>query len=126
MCSSMPAKRRKALDEAINEAGIRPARRDLEPLIGGRAVVTPFKQAANHKPISVAPPAPAVTLPPRLAPLDTKPALAPGKAKRDAGHARAVDPRLFSWQGSAFAEQQKPASRTVQEVSVDSGCCSLR
>ncbi len=99
----------KALDEALAEAGIRPSRRDVEPLIGGRAVVTPFKQAANHRPISVAPSASAVSLPPKLA-LETKPALAPAKAKRDTGNARAVDPRLFTWQGSAFAEQRKPAN----------------
>ena len=105
----------KALDEALAEAGIRPSRKDVEPLIGGRAVVTPFKPPANDKPITVAPSAPAISSLPKLAPLVTKPAVTAAKAKRNAWNAYDADPRLFGWQGSMFAEEQKSANPRLKQ-----------
>ena len=61
----------KALDEAIAEAGIRPARRDLDALTGGRSVVTPLKPAAAIKP-NITLPAYVAAPTPKLAPLVTK------------------------------------------------------
>ncbi len=99
----------KALDEAIAEAGIRPARRDLDALTGGRSVVTPLKPAATIKPPATLP-AYVVAPTPRLAPLMTKPPSSPPKPKRDAWQAHDTDPRQFSWQSTAAATPGGPVS----------------
>jgi serine/threonine protein kinase len=105
----------KALDEAVAEAGIRPARRDLEAIGGGRAIVTPFKPAAASRPPSM-PPAPVVATPPKPAPpvakppVAAKPPAAAAKPARDVWQAHDVDPRQLTGQGDTVATDLKRVS----------------
>jgi hypothetical protein len=87
----------KALNEAIAEAGIRPARRDLDALAGGRSVVTKLKPTAAHRPAAV-PPVHVAPPTPKLAPPTAKPPAPVTKPKRDAWQAHDVDPRQLDWQ----------------------------
>jgi serine/threonine protein kinase len=105
----------KALDDAFAEAGIRPARRDIEAIAGGRSVVTPFRQAAGSKP-PIPPPAPIVATPPRSTPpivkppVAARPAVTAPKPKRDVWQAPDVDPRQLTWQGDTVAIDRKRVS----------------
>lgn len=85
-------------NEAMREAGLRPAPRDLnlEPGPAARSdVALPFKTPMLNKPTGVPVPAPA----PKPAP----PALQPLKPKRDAWQAHDVDQRAFTPSGTTVA-----------------------
>jgi hypothetical protein len=101
----------KALNEAIAETGIRPSRRDLDALAGGRSVVTKFKPAASTRPVSPPPQlaAPATATLPRLQPSTAKAPAPIAKPRRDAWQAHDVDPRQLDWQPAAASIQRGPA-----------------
>jgi len=95
----------KALDEALAEAGIRPMRKDIEPLGGGRIGATLLRPPPNFRPMEAppSPPVPASTLP-KLAPLITKPPVPAAKPRRD------VDARQYAQQGYTMVTQRTPVS----------------
>jgi len=99
----------KALNEAIAETGIRPARRDLDALAGGRSVVTKFKPAGSVRPVAPSPPPAASTLP-KLLPSTAKAPAPVAQPRRDAWQAHDVDPRLLDWQAAASSTPRGPIS----------------
>ena len=93
-----------ALTEAMNEAGLRPAPRDLD-LQHSRSLKMAVPAGAAPAP----PKAIATTISARPAPV-TKPPVAPPAPKRDAWQAHDVDPRAFVPQGATAASARKPVS----------------
>ncbi len=98
----------KSLDEALAEAGIRPARKDLEAIGGGRASASVPRPPVYVRP-AAPPPAPVVSVA-RPAPPVTTPAVPPAKPRRDAWQVHDVDPRHFAQQGHTMARQRAPIS----------------
>lgn len=106
----------RALDEALNEAGIRPRRKDVEPFGGGRpgapmtrppAAIGPPSSIGPPPPISPTALLPPVVSAPRLAPLVTRPA---AKTRREAWPEQGVDSRLFAQQGHTMVRRRTGVS----------------
>ncbi len=112
----------KALDEALNEAGIRPMRRDLEPFGSGRPGVPSGRHSSAIGPASLFAPPPAAISPPALLPLPpplvtSVPKLAPlapkyaPRPRRDLWQEPAADTQPFAQQGHMMGRRRAPVSK---------------
>ena len=105
----------KALDEALAEAGMRPMRKDIEAIGGGRAAVSLSRPPAAVRPPAELPPDAVAAAAPKLAP-PTRPALPPAKPRRDAWQVHDVDSRLFAQQGHTMPRQRTPLSAGFKKL----------
>jgi hypothetical protein len=108
----------KALTEAINESGLRPAPRDLD-----------LQQSRSLRIAPPAPPKPPAPTPIMVATAKpapvAKPAAAAPTPKRDVWQAHDVAPPRFAQSGTAIENERKPMSATFRKVLLVAGIIGL-
>lgn len=108
----------KALTEAINESGLRPAPRDLD-----------LQQSRSLRIAPLAPPKPPVPTPIMVATAKpapvAKPAAAAPTSKRDVWQAHDVAPPSFAQSGTAIENERKPMNATFRKVLLVAGIIGL-
>jgi hypothetical protein len=108
----------KALTEAINESGLRPAPRDLDLQQSRSLRIAP---PAASKPSA---PALITVATPRPAPI-MRPAAVPTAPKRQKSHTHDVAPPHFAQSGTALVKERKPLSPTFKRVLLFAGIIGL-